>query len=142
MTTALPLRAAAARLGVREDTLRKRLQKGLHPGHKADGAWLVDVPDHPGPVPDPSGTIPDQGAGPGPIPDAPGASLASQRAQDMAEYSAALLRPYVEKIEHQAERIGRLEAELEHARANGHAQQSAPPAAGQAGRSWWARLFG
>jgi hypothetical protein len=64
----------------------------------------------------------------------------------MARYSAELLAPYVRRIEEPAEEIGALKTQLA-AATNGQAAHvsetsSAPPADGQAGRSWWRRLFG
>jgi hypothetical protein len=117
--TALPLREAAARMGMSTDTLRKRLQRGLTPGRKVDGQWFVvpdgapdvsvSVQDAAGPVHDQTGPVPDsQDAPPGP----PGALLVSQRAQEMAEYTERLLAPWRAIVQQQAEEIGGLKAQL------------------------------
>ncbi len=125
-TTALPLRAAAARLGLSTDTLRKRLQRGLTPGRKVDGSWVVDVPvvrdrprdrpqdgpgpvrDAPGPVPDPSAPVQDHQNGAAP----PGALTAAARAEEMAVYTERLLAPWRAIVQAQAEEIGSLKAQL------------------------------
>jgi hypothetical protein len=67
----------------------------------------------------------------------------AQRAEEMAVYSKALLAPYVAQIAEQAERIGRLEAELEAARAERLIEpQNAPQAESwPEGRPWWQRLL-
>jgi hypothetical protein len=81
-------------------------------------------------------------------------ALQAARAAEMARYTRELLEPLHARLEAQAERLGRLEAENEHLRAqltavastNGQAAPppetpSAPPAEGQTGRSWWSRLW-
>lgn len=139
-TTTLPLRAAASHLGMSTDTLRKRLQRGLTPGRKVDGAWVVDVLDSPG-------QVQDHQESPGPVPDVSGptpSALAVQRAEEMAVYSERLLAPYVRRIEEQAEEIGHLKAELEQERSiRQRTNDDAPPPESQAERrSWWQRLWG
>lgn len=84
-----------------------------------------------------------------------------QRAQEMATYSQLLLAPYVEKIEAQAERIGRLEERAEHlqvelaqarmqlaaatappSEAESDPSPTAPETAGDGSyRSWWRRAW-
>lgn len=70
-----------------------------------------------------------------------GAALSQDRAQDMAAYTAALLEPLHARLEAQAERIGRLEAELAAARAATPQTQSAAPERPER-RSWWRWLMG
>lgn len=136
----LPLRAAAARLGVDPDALRKRLRRGSYPGRKEGGTWVVDVPDggqatgQDGQADGQAPSGPWAGHGPDGGQATPGASLATQRAADMAEYTRLLLAPYVARLEQQAERIGRLEEQL------AAAQTQKNPDHGDRG-SWWRRLF-
>jgi hypothetical protein len=63
-------------------------------------------------------------------------SLLAQRAEEMARYTATLLAPLHAQLAAQAEEIGALKTQL------AAVTQSAPPAEGQTGRSWWQRLFG
>jgi len=112
-------------------TVKRRLKRGALRGEPeappSGFRWLVLV---------------DAAATAGAIP--PGALL-SQRAEEMARFSAALLAPYVRRIEGQAEAIGTLTAQLAVATStNGRAatQQDAPPAASQAGRSRRRRFGG
>jgi hypothetical protein len=153
MTTAtrpLPLRAAAAQMGISTDTLRKRLQRGLTPGQKVDGQWFVapspgpdlsgSVLDSRCPGPDQTGHVQDQPDAP---PEAQNGALLSDRAGELARFSQQLLAPYVAQIAELSQRVGQLEAELAAARGNGQAEtQSAPPAeAWPAARSWWQKLL-
>jgi hypothetical protein len=59
------------------------------------------------------------------------------RAQEMAAYTEQPLRPYVAEIGALRQRMGRREAELEHARANGHAQPPNGAASGWPERRRW-----
>ena len=84
--------------------------------------------------------------------DAPsGATLAAARAEEMARYTAVLLEPWHRQAEAQAERIGRLENEVEHLRAQ---LAEAAPTEAQAeaqdapqaehwpeARTWWQKLL-
>lgn len=166
--TLLPLPEAAARLGLSTSALRRRLRAGTTSGERrpspsgftwwvavpaedGDGAQAAAHPDHRDAHPDRGDVQPDaqpsrahahpdgQAAAPQ---DAPGLSLATQRAAEMAEYSHRLLAPYVEQIAALSERCGRLEQDNDHLRARIAELEtpSAPPES--AGRSWWARLWG
>jgi hypothetical protein len=155
--TALPLRAAAARMGMTTDTLRKRLQRGLTPGRKVDGQWFVvpgpvpdsypeSVPDEgvdvsglvldeSRPGPDQSGHVQDHRDAPGAPQEPPGGTLLSDRAAEMARYSRELLAPVLVRLEAQATEIGvlterttHLQTELERATAR-IAELEAPPVA-------------
>ena len=47
-TGALPLSEAAARLGISEELVRKRIYRGKLQGHKIDGRWHVVLNDQDG----------------------------------------------------------------------------------------------
>jgi hypothetical protein len=154
----LPVKEAAPRLGLTLDQLRRKLRRGEIGGRRVPTptghAWLVRV----------DGALSDAVRPPSdstPAPPSAGGSPALARAQEMAVYSEQLLRPYVAKIETQAERLGRLEerteslqaeterlrarvAELEAAPAASETTETpiAPQAEGPAARSWWQRLLG
>jgi hypothetical protein len=92
---AVPLREAAARMGMTTETLRKRLQRGLTPGRKVDGQWFVvpgPVPDASRPGPDQTGHVRDRRDPQAPaVPqERPGGPLASQRAEEMAAFTERL----------------------------------------------------
>jgi len=66
---AIPLRDAAAHLGISENAVRKRITRGTLQAHKVDGAWSVVVDDYPTATPEsaidqaattPPATPPDQ----------------------------------------------------------------------------------
>jgi hypothetical protein len=139
-TTAVPLREAAARMGMTTDTLRKRLQRGLTPGRKVDGQWFVVpgpvpdeapdegvdlsglVQDESRPGPDQSGHVQDHPVAPDATQEAPGGALLSDRAAEMARYSRELLAPDLARLEAQAEEIGTLKERTVHLQATVEAQ--------------------
>jgi hypothetical protein len=115
---------------------------------------IVDDGDPPGtPADPPAGTSNGTSAGtpgtsgdiPAGIPiDTPAAALIARRAQELAAYTEELLAPWRTQVAELSQRVGRLEAELEHALANGQAQtqNGAPPAESwPEGRPWWQRLL-
>jgi hypothetical protein len=131
---------AARRLGLSKSAVRRRLQSGQLEGRQEQRpqghVWLIALPQG-SPNGGSNGAIHTAAQGPAPagtfreVPGgadtsrqvprevpagaaAGGAGTALQRAQEMAAYSEALLAPYVRRIEEQAERLGRLENELEH----------------------------
>jgi hypothetical protein len=145
MLQRLPVDQAARELGLSVATVKRRLKRGTLRGEQertpAGFKWYVLV-DGAATAGATAGATADGGAGGadgGAAATAPGALL-SQRAEEMARYSRELLAPYVEKIEAQAERFGRLEAELAAYR-QAEGQRDAPPAESQTGRSWWWRLL-
>jgi hypothetical protein len=130
---------AARRLGLSKSAVRRRLQSGQLTGRREDRpqghVWLIalstggsnghtnGVVHAPEDLPAGAETSRHVPAGAGTSRQGPagaaGRSLgtALQRAQEMAAYSEALLAPYVQKIEAQAERIGRLEERAAHLQA-------------------------
>ena len=154
----MSLAQAAAAQGVGPDAIRKRIPTGQVRARKRAGRWQVwmsaadldirivpDQPDNPEPP------VPDNPDAPD-IPDvpehqeapaSPTLALQAARAQEMAQYTAALLEPLHARLERQAEEIGKLKAELAQERLSRRREhEDAPPAESQAGRSWWARLWG
>jgi hypothetical protein len=141
-TAALPLRAAAAQMGLSVDTLRKRLQRGLTPGRKVDGQWFVEPlgpPDPSGPVQDGAGGVQDRS---GHVRPPPGDGLLTPagRAEELAVYTERLLGPWRAIVQAQAEEIGALKAQLAAATADDQAEDAgaAPRSGGR--RPWWRRL--
>jgi hypothetical protein len=129
----LPISEAAARLGVSQDAIRRRLKAGaLHGKREAmpqGFRWLVLLEGGDAAEVAQGGATRDLGGTPpngGPPGGAQVAELATARAQEMAAYTERLLRPYVEKIEAQATQIGRLENEVEHLHAQLAAVTPAP----------------
>jgi hypothetical protein len=51
---AIPLRDAAAHLGISENAVRKRITRGTLQAHKVDGAWRVVVDGYPAATPEPA----------------------------------------------------------------------------------------
>jgi hypothetical protein len=156
---------AARRLGTSRSAVHRRLAAGQLDGRREPRpqgtVWLVAVPEeaptrpetsrqvrHVPRRPGPTATRPDQE-----LPGDPPLPNLAQRAEDMAVYSHRLLEPYVATIASQAERLGRLELELEQSRArvteleatrpaetNGQAEtQNAAPEWPER-RRWWQRL--
>lgn len=144
----LPVDLAARELGLSVATVKRRLKRGTLRGEQESTPsgfrWLVLVDDAAPPaaaavgvagvaeVPPPataSAVAGVAGVAVGVAGATAGTALLSQRAEEMARYSAELLRPYVATIERQAEELGALRAQL------AAATTSAPPA----GRSWWQR---
>lgn len=129
----LPVKDAAAALGVSVTSIRRGLKSGRLQGQRQETPqghiWLVHLPD------DQAGDSRVAGDRP---PDSrvagQGAQMPNlaQRAEDMARYSATLLAPLHAQLAAQAERIGRLELELEMAKAGDRASDPRP---------WWQRLF-
>jgi hypothetical protein len=68
-----------------------------------------------------------------------------QRAREMAEFTERLLEPWRRRVEEQAEQVGHLKAELEHARRQIAAfeveRERAAAAAEGSARPWW-RFWG
>jgi hypothetical protein len=131
MTTRLAIPEAARVLGVSIPTVKRRLKSGALAGEQeptpSGFRWVVllEPPESPAESPP---------AAPGESPEPPGASLAPDRAREMATYTRELLLPYVAKIEQQAERIGRLEEQLAAAQTQKTRQDFG-------GFSWWRRLW-
>lgn len=116
----------AAEHGLTPGAVRKRIERGQLEAYKgAGGRWFVL-----GPVPHDSGRDTRQDTRQDGGQDATGITV---RAQAIALNN--LIAPYVERIEHQAERIGRLEAERDAALARVAALERPKVA-------WWRRLFG
>ena len=151
MLQRLPVDQAAVALGLSVATVKRRLKRGDLRGEQeptpSGFRWLVVVDDA-ATAGATAATTADGVAG---VADgvagataaaAAATPLLSQRAEEMARYSAELLAPYVRRIEEQAEEIGALKAQLAAATStNGQAETpSAPPAAGQAERRRWRRL--
>ncbi len=120
--TSCTLQEAAAVLGVSLNTLRRKIRSGEVAAERVRRpqgyVWRVELPED-----QPAGQ---QSAGTLPL-EAPGTLQQQapdlQRAEAMASYSRALLEPLVARlaeqeqiIREQAEDLGRLRAELEHAR--------------------------
>jgi hypothetical protein len=137
---------AAAALGVSVASIRRGIKTGRYPARRQPTVqgytWLVSLPSAPDSrvaaarVPD--GRVPDSRvpAQDGPTPTT--TAILATRAQEMAQYTRELLAPLHARLEAQAERIGRLEAEL--AQARGAQTQSAPSPVWEA-RRWWQRLL-
>jgi hypothetical protein len=133
----LPLPEAAARLGGSISTLRRRRHPGAARGERrptpAGFAGYLEVDDD-APAAPPKATVtptdtppqgptdsatptPPQGPTDSATPTPPQAPVLATRAQEMAAYTEQPLRPYVAEIGELRQRMGRREAELEHARA-------------------------
>lgn len=136
----LTIAQAAAELGVHPNTLRKRIRKGTLPARLVDGptgqeyriaraaveallpalnaahtsqarpSTMTGSPVSDSPAA-PAHTVIDIG-GPPPASDT-GAIQTIERARAQADYVEQLLAPWRARVEHQAEEIGRLKAELE-----------------------------
>jgi hypothetical protein len=133
----VPLAEAARRLGLNVDQVRRRLRSGEVRGRKTPSkrggparyeVWVEAQTFGGRPDGTPGGSNEAPGDPPGARAEAPGAppgghqvpegaALAAARAAEMAAYTRALLEPLHTRLEAQAERIGRLEADLEHTRA-------------------------
>jgi hypothetical protein len=128
----VPIPEAARVLGVSIPTIKRRLKRGELVGVREPTAsgfkWLVLLPLGEGTESPPGESPGSPGAGASASPrESPASPLVSQRAQEMAAYTRQLLEPYVAKIEAQAERIGRLEEQLEHVKAELAARQRCRP---------------
>lgn len=149
-TTLLPLPDAAARLGLSQSALRRRLRSGKARGERRPTSsgfmWWVSVDggtptdERGAPTPPRTPTATQDARPPGPT------TLAVQaaRAEEMARYSHELLSPVLARLEAQAEELGHVRAQLEHARARiaELETRSAPPAGEhRAGRRWWRRWW-
>lgn len=142
MLQRLPVDQAAVSLGLSVATVKRRLKKGTLRGEQeatpSGFKWVVLVDDAATPAATADGVAGVAAAtAPATAGATAGAALLSQRAEDMARYSAALLEPYVQRIEELSRENGALYALLAAAQT-----QSAPPVNDQAGRSWWRRLWG
>jgi hypothetical protein len=154
---------AARRLGISRSAVRRRLQSGQLTGRQEPRPqghiWLVTLPAGAGtsrqvpadadtfrevPRQVPAGAADDS-------PAAPQMALEAMRAAGMASYTRELLEPLHARLEAQAERIGRLELELEQSRARVAELEAVPVSNGQAEtqnaapgwperRRWWQRL--
>ncbi len=121
-TGAIPIAAAAERLGVSVELLRKRAQRNTMPAYKVDGKWYVvldvdqdgvqDIPPAPQDVVA-SRTVQDGASGPGQDGSRGGAPWGvSPAARSLLEaIRDEWLAPLVAQIREQAETIGRLDAE-------------------------------
>jgi hypothetical protein len=67
-------------------------------------------------------------------------TLATARAAEMAAYSERLLAPHLRRIEELSQHVGRLELELEHARALVVPRTQHGAASWPERRRWWPRL--
>lgn len=144
MLQRLPVDQAAVTLGLSVATVKRRLKRGTLRGEQESTPsgfkWVVLVDDDATAGATADGVAATAGgvaaATADPTGGVAGTALLSQRAEEMARYSAELLRPYVATIERQAEEIGALKAQLEAAqtpRNSDHRDRSS---------SWWRRLFG
>ena len=142
----LPVDQAARELSLSVATVKRRLKRGTLRGEQertpAGFKWyvLVDTAATAGATADEAGGGAGATAGATAAATANGALL-SQRAEEMARYSAELLAPYVRRIEEQAEEIGALKAQLAAATANDQAvtPNGAAPVPAERPR-WWERL--
>jgi hypothetical protein len=158
----VPIAEAAARLGLNVDQVRRRIRSGdVHArktpstrgGPARHEVWVEaastdeapgDGDKPPGEPPSESGETPGVPPGDHQVPEA--TALAAGRAAEMAAYTRALLEPLHIRLEAQAERIGRLEAELAAERAERERRECEYAAAGRAAeeaarqaahRPWW-----
>lgn len=133
----VPLAEAARRLGLNVDQVRRRIRSGDVRGRKTPSKRggparyevLIEAQTFDGrrdearggssesPRDPPRASDMPPGAAPGDHQVPEMTALAAARAAEMAAYTRALLEPLHARLELQAERIGRLEADLEHTRA-------------------------
>ena len=147
-TSWLPVAEAASALGVSVSAIRRGLKSGRYRGQRQPTpqgfTWLIEVPGDrvgDGRIGDRVGgdRAADTRIGDGQAPGATETTILAQRADEMARYSRTLLEPYVAKIEAQAERIGRLEEQLEQVKAALAARDNGAGPGGDstARRPWW-----
>lgn len=136
----LSLKEAAAILGVSSEAVRQRVRRGTLPGSKVQSAtgpmWVV-----------PASAVHALAVHPHPLASAPSTPDVAPQGLAALEPTSALL----DRLEFQAERIGRLEAELAAVRAERDALQAlsgprhgppTPDPVPSAHRPWWRRLLG
>jgi hypothetical protein len=161
MVTRLSVEDAARVLGISQPTIKRRLKRGTLRGDRAPTSsgfkWYVLIDEPATPVATPTtpaatssgvaGVAGDAADGiAADIPSAPPqTALLAQRAREMAEYTRELQAPLLARLEAQAERIGRLEAENEGlparlAAAAPRADRGAAPRAGGRRPGWWERF--
>ena len=149
----IPIADAAQRLGVSQDAIRRRLKAGQLQGKREvmpqGFRWLILLDEGERSSVDGEGA---QGGASHQVPLPPthegaqgGAEVATlARAQEMAAYSEALLAPWRQQVAELSRQVGRLEAELEQARAL-HCFSMEPQTRNGAAswperRRWWQRL--
>ncbi len=142
---AIPLVEAATRLGVSTDVLRKRVQQGVHPGHKVGGRWYVLLNGHEAETEREQESEQDQTgsrrAGTGQT-GSDGAG--SERAITILQAEVEFLRDELVRKDHiiagLVERVPALPSETQEERKKAEPSSSpTPPASSQ---PWWKRLFG